>query len=103
VNHDRQLALANACSNLKDELNQELQHKINQSAVQFLADSQDMTDQRLKELILLIERIRIYDRQRIVEALDQIESNRLWDKTQLLAGLQIVTAKTNDLSSIEEN
>ena len=53
------------------------------------------TDQRMMELIQLIEQARIKDRIRIENALRQIEQNRYEDKLKLAAGIQHVSATAN--------
>ena len=53
------------------------------------------TDQRMMELVQLIEQARIKDRIRIENALRQIEQNRYEDKLKLAAGIQHVSATAN--------
>ena len=63
---------------------------------QTLEASQVMTDQRLTELIRLIETVRQQDRKQIVEALSQIEQARLNDKIQINQGFKTLVAYTTD-------
>ncbi len=53
------------------------------------------TDQRMMELIQLIEQARLKDRIRIENALRRIEQNRYQDKLRLAAGIQHVSATAN--------
>jgi len=60
-----------------------------------LAASRAVTDQRLAELIRLIEAVRTVDHYQVRMALEQIESNRLQDKTHFGKGLVSLAAQKN--------
>jgi len=93
VNRDRQSALTNIRLELKDELNQELRRDLNEFGVRILAASATLTEQRIIELIELIEAARARDRQLVAAALEKIE----FDKSQLGKGLVALAAKTSEL------
>lgn len=63
---------------------------------QTLEASRGMTDQRLAELIRLIETVRQQDRKQIVMALEQIEQDRFLDKIQISQGFKTLVAYTTD-------
>lgn len=91
-----QAAFKAGCDQLKDELARQVRYDLTQFANQTLAASGTQTDQRLKELIQLIEAARIQDRRRIEEALDHIER-------QFGSGLVTLAARTNELQRLEQN
>ncbi len=71
---------------------------------QTLEASRGMTDQRVGELIRLIETVRQQDRKHIVAALEQIEQDRLLDKIQISQGFKTLVAyATDNKKSIELN
>jgi hypothetical protein len=72
-------------------------------AAQTLTASKDLTNQRLVELIRLIEAARMQDRQRIAAALEQVELNRLQDKTRFRNGLQTLVARASELQPTSQN
>ena len=84
------------CDQLKDELTQQARYDLSQFAERTLAAAGTQTDQRLKELIALIEAARIQDRRRIEEALDHIER-------QFGSGLVTLAARTDELQQLEQN
>jgi len=89
-------SLAANCEQIKDELYQQVRRDLTQFAAQTVAASTTVTDQRLIELIQLIEEARMRDRVRVATALEQIELNRLQDKTQLGNGLYSLATRTNE-------
>jgi len=94
---------ATGFTQIKNELAQQISRDLTEFAEQTLAASSTMTDQRLNELVQLIEAARAKDRQWIAAALEQIELNRRQDNTRLGNGLVTLAARTNDLRRIEEN
>lgn len=97
INRDRQLALASYHTDLKEqfnELNQEHRRDLNELAVKTLAASSAVTNQLLRELIESIATVQTRDRRWIAAALNQIESNRLRDKTRFRNGLATLAVKT---------
>ena len=81
---------------LKDELARQVRYDLTRSSAQTLAAAGTQTDQRLKELIQLIEAARVQDRRRIEEALDHIER-------QFGSGLVTLAARTDELQRLEHN
>jgi hypothetical protein len=96
-------AYATGLTQIKNELAQQLSRDLTEFAEQTLAASSNMTDQRLNELVQLIEAARAKDRQWIAAALEKIEFNRRQDNTRLGNGLVALATRTNDLKRIEEN
>jgi hypothetical protein len=94
---------AASCVQLKDELHQQVGRDLTDFAAQTLTASRTLTDQRLIELIQLIEAARIQDRRRVEEALQLIELNRLQDKTHFGKGLQTLVAQTAEWRKPEQN
>ena len=88
---------------LREEVYRQVRRDLTEFAAQTLTASKDLTDQRLVELIRLIEAARIQDRQRIATALEQIELNRLQDKSQFRNGLQTLVARAREKSSATQN
>lgn len=88
--------LATSYVQLRDELNQQHQKDLNRFALQTLAASNTSTNQLLTELIQSINAAQAQDRQWVLAALDQIESNRLADTAQFRNGLQSLAVLTGD-------
>ena len=86
------LAVSNA--KVKDELARQVRRDLAEFAAQTLAASGTRTDQRLNELIQLIEAARIQDRQRMASAFDYIES-------RFGNGLVTLAARTDELLGAE--
>ncbi|NQV33148.1 MAG: hypothetical protein HQ515_10665 [Phycisphaeraceae bacterium] len=81
---------------LKSDILTLLHQDLSVLTTQTLEASQVMTDQRLTELIRLIETVRQQDRKQIVTALEQIEQDRLRDKIQINQGFKTLVAYTTD-------
>jgi len=103
MNRQWQSLLEIRCVQLKDELHQQVRRDLAEFASQTLAASATMTDQRLRELIQLIEAARLRDRIRVREALEQIELNRLEDKTELGGALEALVAQAGEMQPRNEN
>jgi len=103
MNRRWQPVFAAGCVQLKDELHQQVRRDLAEFADQILAASGTLTEQRLMELIDLIEDARMRDRQRVATALEKIELNRLQDKTLFGNGLVTLAARTNELLGTKEN
>lgn len=88
-----QSAFAANCAQLKDELQQQVRRDLMEFAIQTLAASGTITNQRLMELARLIEAARIKDRQRIETAFEQIELNQ----NQLGKSLLAIASRKNEL------
>ena len=91
-----QLALANGYMRIQDELRQQYREDLNRYAVQTLAASNAVTNELLTELIESINATQAQDLRRIAAALEQMELNRLHDKTQLVSGLETLAYQTED-------
>lgn len=81
---------------LREEIYRHVRRDLTEFAAQTLAASKDVTDQRLAELIRLIEAARMRDRWRVAAALEQIELDRLQDKTQFRNGLKMLVSQTSE-------
>ena len=90
----QQLGLASNYVRLKDELSQQYRSDLDRFAVQTLAASNAVTNQLLTELVQSINAAQTQDLRRIAAALEQIELNRLQDKTQLTNGLETLAYQT---------
>ena len=88
-----QSAFVVSSAQLKDELQRQVRRDLTEFAAQTLAASGTLTNQRLMELIQLIEATRRRERQQIEAAFEQIEQ----EKIQLRNGLLAVAAQTNEL------
>ncbi len=93
MNDRWQSAFAANCAQFKDELQRQVRRDLTEFAAQTLAASGTLTNQRLMELIRLIEATRRRERQQIEAAFEQIEQ----EKIQLRSGLLAVAAQTNEL------
>ena len=96
LNRQWQLALASTYIQLKDELTQQYRRDLSNFAIQTLAASSAVTNQRLEELIDSINTAQAQHRRWVTSAFEQIESNRLQDRTQLAAGLETLALLTED-------
>jgi hypothetical protein len=92
-----------SCVQLKDEIHQQLRRDLAEFADRILTASDTLTEQRLMELINLIEAARKQDRWRVATALERIELNRMQDKTLFGKGLVNLAAQTNELLDTKEN
>jgi len=93
LNEQWQSAFAVSNAQLKEELHQQVRRDLTEFAAQTLAASGTLTNQRLMELIQLIEAARRRERQQVAAALQQIEQ----EKIQFRNGLLAVAAQTNEL------
>ncbi|MCX5638985.1 MAG: hypothetical protein NTX52_15020 [Planctomycetota bacterium] len=91
-----QLSLVTTYARLKDQLDQQYRQDLNQFAAQTLAASTTVTNHLLEDLITAINAAQMQDRRWVAAALQQIESNRLHDKTQLSNGLATLAVYTDD-------
>jgi hypothetical protein len=91
-----QLTLANGYIRIQDELRQQYRQDLNRFAMQTLAASNAVTNELLTELIESINTTKTQDLRRIAAALEQMELNRLYDKTQLVSGLETLAYQTED-------
>jgi len=93
MNDRWQSAFAAGCAQIKEELQRQVRRDLTEFAAQTLAASGSLTNQRLMELIQLIEATRRRERQQIEAAFEQIEQ----EKILLRNGLLAVAAQTNEL------
>jgi UDP-N-acetylenolpyruvoylglucosamine reductase len=87
------------CTQLKDELQQQVRRDLTEFATQTLTASGTITNQRLMELAQLIEAARIKDREYIEKAFKQIELYQ----TRLGKGLVALASRTSEMPDIKEN
>ena len=99
MNERWQSAFAAGCAQIKEELQRQVRRDLTEFAAQTLAASGTLTNQRLMELIQLIEAARMRERQQITAALEQIEQ----EKIQLRNGLLAVAAQTNELLGTKQD
>jgi len=91
-----QLDLANGYVRIKDELSQQYRQDLSRVALQTMAASNAVTNELLTELIESINEAQNQDRQWVVAAFDQIESNRLHDRNQFSNALTTFALQTED-------
>ena len=103
VNQQWESILEARHTQLREEVYRQVRRDLTEFAAQTLIASKDLTDQRLVELIRLIEAARIQDRQRVAAALEQVELNRLQDKSQFRNGLETLIARAGEPSSATQN
>lgn len=99
MNERWQSAFAGGCAQIKEELQQQVRRDLTEFAAQTLAASGSLTNQRLMELIQLIEATRRRERQQIEAAFEQIEQ----EKILLRNGLLAVAAQTNELLGTKQD
>ncbi len=98
LNEQWQSAFAANSAQLKEELHQQVRRDLTEFAAQTLTASGILTNQRLVELIRLIEAARIREREQVTAALQQIEQ----DKIRLENGLLSIAAQTNELMGMNQ-
>ena len=94
VDERLQMALEAGNAELKAEIAAQVRRDLGAFATQFVAGSEAMVDQRLAELVELIEAARLKDRQRVARAFDHLEQSRHRDRTQIGLGLQTLASRT---------
>ena len=99
LNERWQSAFAAGCAQIKEELQRQVRRDLTEFAAQTLAASGTLTNQRLMELIQLIEATRRRERQQIEAAFEQIEQ----EKILLRNGLLAVAAQTNELLGTKQD
>ncbi len=102
INEQWQKEYARNYTQIKEELSRQMSEEMTELTEQTLAAAGTITDQRMKELIQLIEAARVKDRQWIAAALEQIELNRRQDNARI-GSLVTFAAQTNQLKQIEQN
>ncbi len=99
MNERWQSAFAVGCAQIKEELQRQVRRDLTEFAAQTLAASGTLTNQRLMELIHLIEAARRRERQQIETAFEQIEQ----EKILLRNGLLAVASQTNELLGTKQD
>ena len=102
INEQWQKEYARNYTQIKEDLGRQMSQEMTELTEQTIAASSTITDQRLKELIELIEAARAKDRQWIAAALEKIELDRRQDNARI-GGLVTFAAQTNRLQQIEQN
>lgn len=92
-------AFAANCVEFKDQLQQQVRRDLTEFAAQTLAASNTRTEQRLIQLIELIEDARARDRRQVAAALEKIE----YDKKLLGNGLVALAAQTSELRDTKQD
>lgn len=96
MKHYVQLGLANGYVRIQNELRQQHRQDLDRLALQTFTASNAVTNELLTELIESINTAQIQDRQWVTAALEQIESNRLNDRTELGNALMSFAYQTED-------
>jgi len=81
---------------IKNELSQQYRQDLDRTAMQTLAASNTVTNQLLTQLIESIKDSQLQERKLVAAALEQIESNRLRDRTQLSSAVAALAVQTED-------
>ncbi|MBN2312511.1 MAG: hypothetical protein JXM79_01190 [Sedimentisphaerales bacterium] len=93
-----ELALHRHVTQLKEDLAGQFHREMKEFSARTLVASRMATEQRLIELVQLIEATRAVDHRQIAAALERIETHRLYDKTRLGEGLIKLAAQKNEMS-----
>lgn len=88
---------------LRADILTQLHQDVESLAEQTLAASQEATDQRLDNLIDLIEEVRQRDRSQVVAALEQIQRERYRDRIELSNGLQALAVRSLESQDTQTN
>jgi len=91
-----QVGLTSSYAQLKEELQKQYRQDLTDFAIQTLAATNAVTNQRLENLIKAINAYQMEDRRSVAAALEQIELNRRQDNSQLAAGLETLALQTED-------
>jgi hypothetical protein len=91
-----QAALTDGQATFSATLTAQVREELKAFGVQLMAGSEAMMDRRLDDFLELIEAARLKDRQRVAQAFEQIELNRMRDVRQLGLGLRTLAVQTND-------
>jgi hypothetical protein len=98
VSRDHQAALERQYLRLKDELARQFRLEMHELAEMTLTVSQTATEERLAELIRLIEAARAVDHWQVARAFEQVESNRLRDRTRFGESLVSLAPLKNEIT-----
>jgi anti-sigma factor RsiW len=81
----------------------QLRQELRVFGAQLMVDSEAMMDRRLDDFLELIEAARLKDRQRVAQAFEQIELNRMRDVRQLGLGLRTLAVRTDEKAAPIQN
>jgi hypothetical protein len=98
-----QAALTDGQADLSATLTAQIREELKVFGSQLMAGSEAMMDRRLDDFLELIEAARLKDRQRVAQAFERIEMNRMRDVRQLGLGLRTLAVQTNDDPRTMEN
>ncbi|OHB68430.1 MAG: hypothetical protein A2Y77_09875 [Planctomycetes bacterium RBG_13_62_9] len=90
-----QLALGSMYVRVKEELTEQYRDDLNRFAVQTLAASNAATNELLVQVVRAFDSAKAQDLRQIVQAIYEVEMNRVQDKKQLASGLQTLASRTN--------
>ena len=102
ISHDRDLALERHTAQLKEELTQQFYRELNGYAAKTLTASRLATEQRLVELIELIETARAVDHMQVASAFERMEVNRLHDQSRIGENLMKLATRKNNVPANNE-
>jgi hypothetical protein len=91
-----QSGLASGYVQMRDELSRQYRQDLSKVAIQTLAASNSITNELLTELIESVNTAQNQDRQWFAAALEQVELNRLRDKSQLSNAFATFAVQTED-------
>jgi len=95
VDQRLEFALAAGEARIRVDIVKEMRRDLREFATDVVSNSEVMMDRRLAELVQLIEAARLKDRQRVVQAFEQVELNRRRDRTQIGRGVRSLVALTS--------
>jgi hypothetical protein len=98
IRRDYQLALAGTYVRVKEELTEQYRNDLNHIALQTLAASNAVTNERLAQLVQAIDTAQTEDLRRIARVLSEFEKKRVQDRTQLAGGLQTLADRTHEIA-----
>jgi hypothetical protein len=91
-----QSGLASSYVQMRDELSRQYRQDLSRAAVQTLAASNSITNELLTKLIESVNTAQSQDRQWFASALEQVELNRLRDRSQLSNAFATLAVQTED-------
>jgi len=96
INSNMLAGLEKGYTQIKDELGRQYRQDLDRTAMQTLAASNTVTNQLLAKLIDSIKDSQLQERRLVAAALEQIESNRLRDRSQLSSAVAALAVQTED-------
>jgi len=96
INSNMLASLEKGYTQIKDELSRQYRQDLDRTAMQTLAASNTVTNQLLTKLIDSIKDSQLQERRLVAAALEQIESNRLRDRSQLSSAVAALAVQTED-------